>query len=343
MMKPSVLITGGAGFIGINLCRFLLARGYEVRSLDIAPFHHPERAMVDVMLGDVRDSAIVAQAMRGVSCVVHAASAPTLSTAEEIFSANVVGTGTVLQTAVRHRVPRFIFLSSTAVYGVQAHHLMHEGDPLHGTGSYAEAKIGAEHLCEASRLSGSCVTILRPTTIVGPGRRGVLEALYEFAFEGRNFPTLGSGRTPSQVLDVADACEAIYQCLVMRPDLVNDTFNLGPPVFGTIREGFQTVLDRAGHGKRVIVIPRGPASALLKLLEHLRRSPSYPWIHDTAGEATYVSVRHIDGKLGFRPRYSSSDALLRHYELYARHRGKIPSKSSARSCLSANRSWNGSH
>jgi nucleoside-diphosphate-sugar epimerase len=113
MTKPLVLITGGAGFLGINLCRLLLARGYEVRSLDIAPFDHAERATVDVMLGDVRDSAVVAQAMRGISCVVHAASAAPPSTAEEIFSTNVAGTWTVLQTAVRHRVPRFVFLSFT--------------------------------------------------------------------------------------------------------------------------------------------------------------------------------------------------------------------------------------
>jgi nucleoside-diphosphate-sugar epimerase len=329
MNKPLVLITGGAGFLGINLCRLLLARGYEVRTLDIAPFDYPERAVVDVMLGDIRDSAVVAQAIRGVSCVVHAASAESLSAAEEIFSTGVAGTWTVLQTAVHYRVPRFVFLSSASVYGVQAHHLMHEGDPLHGTGPYAEAKIGAEHLCEAARLSGTCVTILRPTTIVGPGRRGVLKVLYDFAFEGRNFPALGSGSTPSQVLDVADACEAIYLCLTMRADLVNDTFNLGPPVFGTTRESFQAVLDRAGHGKRVIAIPQAPASALLNLLGHLRRSSLYPWIHDTAGQATYMSVRRIDGKLGFRPRYSSRDALLRHFELYAQSRGKIHDKGSA--------------
>jgi nucleoside-diphosphate-sugar epimerase len=64
MTKPLVLITGGAGFLGINLCRFLLARGYAVRSLDIAPFDHPEHTTVDVMLGDVRDSAVVAQGSR---------------------------------------------------------------------------------------------------------------------------------------------------------------------------------------------------------------------------------------------------------------------------------------
>jgi hypothetical protein len=73
-------------------------------------------------------------------------------------------------------------------------------------------------------------------------------------------------------------------------------------VFGTTHDSFQAVLDRAGHGERVIAIPRGPASALLNLLGHLRGSPPYPWIHDTAAQATYVSVRHIDGRLCSAPR-----------------------------------------
>ena len=79
MTKPLVLITGGAGFLGINLCRFLLARGYAVRSLDIAPFNYPKRATVDVMLGDIRDSAVVAQAMRGVRLAILR-QRPTIST-----------------------------------------------------------------------------------------------------------------------------------------------------------------------------------------------------------------------------------------------------------------------
>jgi nucleoside-diphosphate-sugar epimerase len=52
--KPLVLITGGAGFLGINLCRYLLSRGYAVRTLDIAPFDYPEHKLVEVITGDVR-------------------------------------------------------------------------------------------------------------------------------------------------------------------------------------------------------------------------------------------------------------------------------------------------
>ena len=74
-MLPSILVTGGAGFLGINLCRHLLDRGYRVRSMDIADFDYPERGKVDVMLADIRDPAAVERAMLGIDIVVHCAAA----------------------------------------------------------------------------------------------------------------------------------------------------------------------------------------------------------------------------------------------------------------------------
>ncbi|MCB0161915.1 MAG: NAD-dependent epimerase/dehydratase family protein, partial [Caldilineaceae bacterium] len=69
------LITGGAGFLGINLARHLLTRGHHVVSLDIAPFDYPERDRITEVTGDIRDKATVDRAMEGVDIVVHTAAA----------------------------------------------------------------------------------------------------------------------------------------------------------------------------------------------------------------------------------------------------------------------------
>jgi nucleoside-diphosphate-sugar epimerase len=221
------------------------------------------------------------------------------------------------------------------VYGRQAHQLMHEGDPLHGCGAQAEAKIEAEHLCERARFSGLCTAVLRPTGIVGPGLRGAFARLYDSAFSGREFPMLGTGNEPCQVLDVEDVCQAIYQCLVMRADLVNDTFNLGTPARGSMRASVQAVLDRAGRGKRVIAIPRLPGRAALRVLEFLRGTSVGVQTFDPVGQCSYVSVRHIDRKLDFRPRYAGCDALVRNYEEYARRRGEIDGDVASADCPGA--------
>ena len=69
------LITGGAGFLGINLCRYLLRHGHAVRSMDIAEFNYPEYASVDVMKADIRAPDAVERAMSGVDIVIHCAAA----------------------------------------------------------------------------------------------------------------------------------------------------------------------------------------------------------------------------------------------------------------------------
>jgi nucleoside-diphosphate-sugar epimerase len=317
------LITGGAGFLGINLCRYLLSRGHVVRSLDIAPFGYAEKVRIDAMDGDIRDAHAVERAMVDVDVVVHAAAALPLAPAAEILSTAIDGTRLLLEHAAARNVERFIFTSSTAVYGIPDHHPLIETDPLSGVGPYGESKIQAEALCSAARDRGLCVSILRPKSFVGPERLGAFELLYDWAYSGRNFPVLGSGNNPYQLLDVDDLCLAIDLCVQREREAVNDVFNVGAKIFGTMRENFQAVLDRAGHGGKVVSLPERPAVALLRVFEILHVSPLYRWIYETASEESFVSIERIAQRLGFEPRYSNRDALVRNYDWYVAHRAEI--------------------
>jgi len=310
------LITGGAGFLGINLVRHLLAHGHRVRSLDLAPFDYPERDRIEVIDGDIRDRATVDRAMAGVRVVVHGAAALPLYSEAEIVSTDVAGTRIVLECALDHGIERVIHISSTAVYGIPDHHPLYEDDRLEGVGPYGEAKIRAEELCRAFRAKGLCVPIIRPKSFVGPERLGVFELLYDWAADGHNFPVLGSGDNRYQLLDVEDLCRAIHVCATRERDLVDDTFNVGAKEFGTMREDFQAVLDHAGHGRRVIGLPAKPVIGALRVLEFLRLSPLYRWVYETAATDSYVSIERIERRLGFVPVYSNRDALIRNYDWY---------------------------
>ncbi len=317
------LVTGGSGFLGINLVRFLLTRDQKVRSLDVAPFTYPEKASTDVMCGDIRDSGAVEKAMKGVDVVVHCAAALPLYSPQEIHSIEVDGTRVLLEAAARAEVARFVHISSTAVYGVPDHHPIFESDPVTGVGPYGEAKIGAETVCARYRGPEMCVPVLRPKSFVGPERLGIFELLYDFASQGRNFPVIGSGNNLYQLLDVEDLCQAIHLCATLPPTQVNDVFNVGAVEFGTIRADFQAVLDHAGYGKRIIGLPKAPAILTLKLLEALRLSPVYKWIYDTVAKDSFVSTDKIRDTLGFVPRYSNRDALIRNYDWYVAHRNQL--------------------
>lgn len=225
----------------------------------------------------------------------------------------------MLQSAFEHGVDRVIHVSSTAVYGIPDHHPLSEDDPLHGVGPYGEAKVKAEQICLEYRAKGMCVPIIRPKSFVGPERLGVFALLYDWAKDGKNFPMIGSGNNRYQLLDVEDLCEAIYLCATLEPDRVNDTFNIGAKEFTTMREDYQAVLDAAGFGKKIIPFPAAPAIWTLRILEALRLSPLYKWVYETAATDSFVSIEKAERVLGFTPKYSNKEALVRNYRWYIEH------------------------
>lgn len=319
-MSLSFTITGGAGFLGINLIRYLLARQARVHSLDIAPFDHPDvRDRIQVVRGDIRKPAEVSKAVEGADIVVHAAAALPLYKPADIYSTDIDGTRVVLEESLKAGVQRVIHISSTAVYGIPDHHPLVENDPLKGVGPYGEAKVKAEEVCLEQRDKGLCIPILRPKSFIGPERLGVFAMLFDWAHDGRNFPILGKGNNPYQYLDVEDLCQAIWLCATLPDKTANDTFNIGAREYGTPRTDFQAVLDHAGHGRRVISIPEGPAILALRLLEICRLSPLYRWIYETAGKESFVSIEKAERILGFAPKYSNRQALIRNYEWYLQH------------------------
>ncbi len=319
MQKQRYLITGGAGFLGINLTRYLLQRGHDVTSLDIADFDYPERSQVKIIKGDIRDRSSVDRAMEGIDIVVHTAAALPLYKKEDIYSTDLDGTSNVFQSAYDHKITRCIHISSTAVYGIPDHHPLYEDDRLDGVGPYGECKVQAEEICKDFRAKGMCVPIIRPKSFVGPERLGIFALLYDWAKDGKGFPIPGSGKNRYQLLDVEDLCQAIYLCATLAPEITNDTFNVGAKEFTTIREDYQAVLDYAGFGKKIVPIPATPAIWALQVLEFLKLSPVYKWAYGTITTDSFVSVEKAERVLGWNPKFSNKQALVRNYQWYIEH------------------------
>ncbi|WP_042706158.1 NAD-dependent epimerase/dehydratase family protein [Methanomicrobium mobile] len=323
-------ITGGAGFLGINLTRYLLEKGNTVVSYDISKeYDYPEKEdpRVTVISGDIRDYEPMKNAMNNCEIVVHTAAALPLYKKEDIFSTDIDGSRNVLLAAKANGISRVIQISSTAVYGIPDHHPLLETDKLDGVGPYGVAKIEAEKTCAEFRKEGMIVPIIRPKSFVGPERLGVFVLLYDWAQDGRGFPMIGSGNNRYQLLDVYDLCSAIYLCATLDNEIVNDTFNIGAEVFTTMREDYQAVLDKAGFGKKVIGFPKKPIIWSLRFLEFLHLSPLYKWVYETAGEESFVSIEKAKKQLGWKPIYSNKDALLRNFEWYLQHKDEFKNKS----------------
>ena len=316
MESRTYFVTGGAGFLGINLVRHLLARGHQVVSYDMSAFDYPEKDRVRCETGDIRDLDALKKAMEGAQIVVHTAAALPLYSPEDIHTTDVDGTRNVLQASLDLGVERMIMISSTAVYGVPDHHPLYETDQMIGVGPYGKAKIEAEGVCQEFRAKGMCVPIIRPKSFIGPERLGVFALFYDWAKDGCGFPMIGSGNNRYQLLDVEDLCDAIYLCATLDREIVNDVFNIGAKEFTTMKEDYQAVLDYAGHGKKIRSLPEKPVIWTLKLLEKLKLSPLYAWVYETAAKDSFVSIEKAEKVLGFKPKHSNKDALIRNYQWY---------------------------
>jgi nucleoside-diphosphate-sugar epimerase len=320
MSKKRVFVTGGSGFLGINLIRYLLKKGYDITSYDIAEFDYVDaKDAVRAVKGDIRNKKPLAAAMKDADVVVHCAAALPLYPAEDIYSIDIDGTRNVLEAAKKHGIKRVIHISSTAVYGIKTKNPTSEDDELVGIGPYGIAKIESEKVAEQFREQGMIVPVLRPKSFIGPERLGVFALLYDWAKDGCNFPMIGRGKNQYQLLDVEDLCDAIYLTMTLPASKANDTFNVGAKEFSIMKEDYQVVLDKAGFNKRIIGFPATPMVVTLRVLEKLHLSPIYKWVYETAFRDSVVSIEKAEKQLGFRPKFSNKDALLRNYDWYLKN------------------------
>ncbi len=314
--------------MGINLVRYLQTRGHEVSSLDIVKFDYPDmNDKITVITGDIRDKDLVEKSLKGIDVVIHTAAALPLYKPEDIYSTDIDGSKNLLAAADKNNVKRFIHISSTAVYGIPDHHPLTENDKLDGVGPYGKSKILAEEECIKYRKKGMCVPIIRPKSFVGPERLGVFDLLYDWAYDGKGFPMIGNGNNRYQLLDVEDLCDAIYLCATVDAEKANDTFNIGAKEYTTMKEDYQSVLDYAGYGKKIVGLPEKPIILTLRVLEAFKLSPLYKWVYETASKDSFVSIEKAEKVLDYHPKYSNKDALVRNYKWYVEHKEEFRNKS----------------
>lgn len=322
-MSQSVLITGGSGFLGCHLARFLLKKKYDVTLLDSASLTAKDLiGKVKFIKEDIRDKEAMLTHIKQVDYVVHAAAAlPILQSKKPIFETNIDGTKNVLEASLKNNVKRLVFISSTAVYGVPKHVPEKEDDPLDPIGYYGESKVIGEQLCFAYYKKGLSVNIVRPKSFIGPERLGVFTLWFEAIYNNKPVFILGSGNNRYQLLDVQDLCPAILSLLTIKQD--GKIFNLGAQEFGTWRSDLGTLIRHARSRSKIVSIPTLPAQLILTLLEKLHLSPIVAWHYKTFPVDSYVSIEKAQKVLHFRPKKSNQNMLIESYDWYKDNRKTI--------------------
>jgi len=321
-----IVVTGGAGFLGFHISQKInrIAEFKDCIFFDIAPFESNEyNKDISCIYGDVRDKKQMDEMMKGVDVVIHCAAALPLWKKKDIYETNIGGARNVLDSALKNKVNRVVHISSTAVYGVPDVHPLYETHPRHGVGPYGESKVQAEEICEEYRAKGLAIAILRPKSFIGTARLGVFQILYDWVESGVKIPIIGNGKNRYQLFEVEDLVDAILLASTLPLEKINDTFNVGAKEFKTVNEDVGAMCEYAGTGARVMSTPASLIKPLLRFFEILNVSPLYKWIYGTADTDSFVSIEKAEKQLGWIPKYSNSEALIRSYKWYLENKHTI--------------------
>jgi nucleoside-diphosphate-sugar epimerase len=310
------LVTGGSGFVGSNIARLLHERGETVRVLDIWN-EESLPSEIEFFNVDINDAAGVGRAMQGVDYVHHTvALVPLTKAGKNFWKVNVEGTRTALEAARRAGVKMFCNMSSCSVFGSPDEMPITNDMPLTPIEIYGRAKLAAEDLVKQAGREGMRVSCIRPRTIVGAGRLGTFEILFDWIRDGANVFIIGSGDHLFQFVDVDDLCEvSIQSCLQEKSGL----FNVGAAEFGTLRQDLGALIAHAGTKSRVRSLPVGLAIGVLATLDKLRLSPLGPWHYLTYHKPFYFDIQPTMDALGWRPRYGNVESLTRAYDWFIAH------------------------
>jgi nucleoside-diphosphate-sugar epimerase len=314
------LVTGGAGYFGDLLTRKLLERGYFVRILDInLPVDH--YAGTEVVQTDIRDPARVLAACQGIDVVFHNAAQVAIAINKtSLWSVNRDGTKNLLESCARHAVKKVIYTSTSAVYGIPTTNPVTEETSLAPVEEYGKAKLAGETLCRESAQKGLDVSIVRPCTIMGHGRLGIFQILFEWIYQGKNIPVLNDGKNIYQFVHADDLAEACIQASTFKG---GDVFNCGADRFGTMREALQHLCNHAGTGSKVKSLPLWPMVAAINISAALGISPLSAYHASMYGRSFYFDIAKARSRLGWSPRYSNNEMLVESYEWYLANRAAV--------------------
>jgi len=256
------LVTGGAGFIGSHIVDNLVSKGATVRVLDNLTTGRignlagsMKRGQVSFLKGNITDFGVVRRAVRGASTVFHEAALVEVPRSYKnprlVHKVNVEGTLNLLEASRRYDVERFVFASSSSVYG-DTECPAREDFHLRPRSPYAASKLAAEEYCQVYwRAYGLSTVSLRYFNVYGPRQMGgpysgVISVFARAISEGRTLVVNGDGSQVRDFVHVNDVSDANVRA-AMAGGIDSEVFNIGTGKATSIDELARTMLRLGRH------------------------------------------------------------------------------------------------
>ena len=316
----NALVTGGSGYFGSLLIKRLIESNWNCKVLDINEFIGDEK--VAFIKGDIRNSNIVSKACENIDVVFHNVAQVPLAKNKKLFnSVNIDGTINVMNSCLKNGVKKFIYTSSSAVYGIPESNPVSEDMQPYPLEDYGKAKYIAEKHCQDYINQGLNINIIRPRTILGHGRLGIFQILFEWIRSGNNIPVLGNGDNIYQFVHADDLANAII--LSSNPKVKPGIYNCGADRFGTMRDTLEKLCEYAGTGSKVKSLPFKATVFGMKVSSFLGISPLGDYHSLMYGRSMYFDITKAKNELKWKPIHSNEEMFIDSYEWYLKNRDSI--------------------
>tara|TARA_B100000902_G_scaffold360744_1_gene377677 strand:- start:4943 stop:5989 length:1047 start_codon:yes stop_codon:yes gene_type:complete len=320
MNNKKILVTGGAGFFGSILVKKLLELGHTVVCFDLNEISFIHKNLVSIR-GDIRNRDQVYSACRGIDIVHHNVAQVPIAKDRDLFNSVNLGGAEILTEQIKKAgVKSLVYTSSSAVFGLPKHNPVTSMVVPSPAEEYGIAKYKAEKIFSSLKVNGVSVAIIRPRTILGTGRLGIFQILFEWIFQGKNIPVLGKGENIYQfvhALDLADACIAVGDMQV------SCTYNIGAKQFCSMRETLDGVIKHANSKSKIVRVNKKLAKIAMNITSSLGLSPLGPYHSLMYGESMYFDISTAEKDFGFSPYYSNAEMFKESYDWYLNNRDGI--------------------
>lgn len=313
-MALKILVTGAAGFIGSHLCEFLWERGHSLVALDnFNDYYDPRikrnnvgglfrQPRYELIEGEILDERLLATVFEKHSfdAIIHLAARAGVrpSIAEPLLyeKVNMIGTMNLLELARHHRVPKFIFGSSSSVYGENRKVPFSEDDPVDNPISpYAATKKSGELMCYTyHHLYGIAVSCLRFFTVYGPRQRPDM-AIHKFTnliATGQKVPMYGDGSSKRDYTFVTDIIDGIWRALENCTSY--HIYNLGESKTIELRGMIDLIQKNLGIEAKIEKLPMQPGDVPI----------------------TYADISRAGRELGYNPHVTIASGIEKFVEWY---------------------------
>jgi nucleoside-diphosphate-sugar epimerase len=318
-----ILLTGGTGFFGGLLKGHLGEAGFDYLNLDRIKDAADEAAgrMATVDLCDAEAVEVVFRERGPFEAVCHlgAELAHEARDKKGLWRSNVDGTRNVAEAARRHGVKKLIFTSSNCLWGKPLNRPVVEDDPPCPVEIYGRSKLAAEEVLREF-WTDMDVIMFRSSTIIAPGRVGLLGILFDFFIEGRRVPVVGRKNKPYQFIFADDYATAILLALGHKG---SNIFNVGSHDATSLEESYRYVIEKSGSSSKIYHLPEFPTLDIMRLCHLLKISPLGPYQYGMIAEEFVFDTTRVEKILGWQPTKTNGEILYAAYDYYVKHKAEL--------------------